>query len=148
MWLHSLDKHNVAPQMFTVEVNESAVVNPSQEMLRDLMELREAGVSIAVDDFGASHASLVSLSNLPIDIAKIDRRLTSRIVPGENEPILDALRTVLTTHGVTPIVQGVEDETQAEWLNARGWQLLQGYYVGSPADPHDLTPLLAEQLAT
>lgn len=143
----TLEKNGVAPNQLTIEVVESAIAQPSEEMLRDLMRLREAGVKIAIDDFGASQSSMASLATLPIDIAKVDRRLTARIVPGQDEPILDAFASVFHTQGITPIVQGVENEEQLEWLRTRGWNLVQGYHLGAPLDAHDVTPALASAAA-
>lgn len=141
--ISSLEENGVAPDQLTVEVVESAIAQPPDEMLRDLYTLRDAGVKIAIDDFGASHSSIASLASLPIDIAKVDRRLTSRIIPGTPEPILDAFATVFDAHGITPVAQGVESEEQLEWLRSRGWNLVQGYHLGEPLDAHDITPLLA-----
>jgi len=140
--LSTLQTHGVAPSQLTLELVESATIAPSAEMVRDLTSLREAGVKIAIDDFGASQHSLSSLETLPIDIAKIDRRLTSRILSSADQPLFDALATVLEAHGVTPIVQGVENDLQLEWLRSRGWNLVQGYHLGAPLDPHEITPML------
>lgn len=141
--ISTLEENGVAPNQLTIEVVESAIAHPSDELLRDLHTLREAGVKIAIDDFGASHSSIASLASLPIDIAKVDRRLTSRIVPGTPEPILEAFATVFDAHGITPVAQGIESEEQLEWLRSRGWNLVQGYHLGQPRDAHDITPLLS-----
>ncbi len=140
--ISTLENTGVSPDMLVIEVVESAVADPSMELLKDLAALRDAGVRVAIDNFGASHSSVSSVENLPIDIAKVDRRLASRIVAGNDEPIIDALGSVLSTQGITPIVQGVENELQMDWLQSRGWDLVQGYHVGAPLDPHDVTTLL------
>lgn len=141
--ISTLRKSGVEPNQLVLEVVESAVANPSSEMLSDLAELRDAGVRIAIDDFGASHASFASLQALPIDVAKVDRRLTARIVPGADDPILDAFRSVFEANNITPIVQGVESPEQLEWLRSRGWGLVQGYHLGAPSDAFDITQALA-----
>ena len=141
--LNSLKKHGMAAEFMTIELVESSVSNMSEEMLIDLATLREAGVKIAIDDFGASQSSIASLSTVSIDFAKIDRRLTNRIMTGADEPILDALGAIFRTQNIQAVVQGVENEEQLDWLRQRGWGMAQGYYLGEPLDPYELIPILA-----
>ena len=71
-----------APQRLVLEVTEHAVATDLDELIRRLTALRETGVRIALDDFGAGYSSLGQLRRLPIDILKIDHSLVA-----EHEPV-------------------------------------------------------------
>ena len=77
----------IAPSRVTVEITESALVDECSVAER-LSHLREAGVGIAVDDFGTGYANLASLTSLPIDMLKIDRSLVADIVGGSRDRIV------------------------------------------------------------
>ena len=64
----------------TVEITESALLVDQPAVAERLARLREAGITIAVDDFGTGYASLAYLTTLPLDMLKIDRGLIADIV--------------------------------------------------------------------
>ena len=66
---------------------------------------------------------------------------------GADEPILDALGAIFQTQNIQPVVQGVENEEQLDWLRQRGWDMAQGYYLGEPLDAYELMPMLARNAA-
>ena len=143
--LTSLHKHGMSPEFMTIELAESSLSNQSDEMVQDLKTLRDAGVHIAIDDFGASQSSIASLSTMSIDFAKVDRRLTNRIINGADEPILDALVAIFQSQNIRAVAQGVENEGQLAWLRDRGWGMAQGYHLGEPLDAYELIPKLARR---
>lgn len=142
--LDTLNKHGVPPAQLVIELEASTLGAANDDMRAQLQELRGRGVRLAVDDFGASECSFETLDRFTIDYAKIDRRILSRMQTEADEPLLDALHTILSTRSIAAVVQGVETEEQLSWLQARGWLMAQGYHLGKPQDGHDLTPLLAE----
>jgi len=81
----------IDPARVTAEITESALLVDQDEVAGRLNRLREAGVRIAVDDFGTGYASLAYLTTLPLDAIKIDRGLIADIVGGELRRADDAL---------------------------------------------------------
>ena len=78
----------IDPARVTVEITESALLVDQPAVAERLARLRDAGVSIAVDDFGTGYASLAYLTTLPLDMIKIDRGLIADIVGGERDRIV------------------------------------------------------------
>ncbi len=138
MILDCLDSFNLRPERLTVEMTETAVADNSRNVRRNLERLREAGVRIAMDDFGVGQSSLALLGDLPFDIVKIDKHFVQGIGSPRHEQLLLGVIRLLTTLDITSLAEGVEDAEQFEWLKARGCEYLQGYYLGRPVRPEDL----------
>lgn len=116
-----------------VELSERSLFDPHL-LMSGLTRLRERGVEIALDDFGAGYSSLARLVNLPLDILKIDRYLTAGIGQSERgEVILDSVLALAEKIGFRIVVEGVETRYQAEWLAKNLGCWVQGYYFGYPA---------------
>jgi len=118
----------IAPSRVTIEITESALVTDHEAASEHLARLRDAGVTVAVDDFGSGYASFSYLTNLPIDVLKIDRGLVSAIV--EREPDRLVVRTLINlAHelGLKVLVEGVESTPQLVLLSDWGCDLYQGF---------------------
>jgi diguanylate cyclase (GGDEF)-like protein len=128
-----LRETGLAPGRLVLEVTEGVLMHDIAGPLAAIAELRSLGVRIALDDFGAGHASLGYLRDFPFDTIKIDRELAVR-APGCRRS-LALLRTVLRLAGelgATTVAEGVETEAQAEFLRGEGVDMLQGYLFGAP----------------
>ena len=145
--LTTLQDNAVSPHQLTIEIDDVAPGATNSAMVDSLKQLRTAGVKVAIDNFGNGNATLASLVELPIDVTKIDRSLVGRVRPGQDEPILDAIQTIVHSQGQVPVVQGVETEEQLTWLRERGWDCVQGYHLAQPMDVDEITDLIATRLA-
>lgn len=127
----------IDPRRITVEITESALLTDQPSVAGRLNVLREAGVSIAVDDFGTGYASLAYLTALPLDMIKIDRGLITRIVKCSRERIVvKAIIQLARELGLTVVVEGVESVEQLALLTDLGVDYYQGF-VGARALPHE-----------
>ena len=87
-----LDETGCPPEAIVAEVTESGLMTDISSNSHRLQELRESGIRIAVDDFGQGYSSLAYLSDLPVDLLKIDRRFVDRIDQEEsNQAIVSAV---------------------------------------------------------
>jgi ammonium transporter, Amt family len=115
------------------EVSEVAVVKYRWAAERLIRTLREAGCSIALDDFGVTLTSLAHLRDLPIQYVKIDGRLVSGV---EHDPVdssaVEAIQHVARTLGIRTIAEGVETAATLERLRDIGVDYAQGFAVGAP----------------
>ena len=129
-----LDAHGVEPESLGLEILEQALVDMGASV-KVLWELREMGVSLNLDDFGAGHSNLSWLRELPITGIKIDRQFVAGLgVQGNDRgpAIVSALIKLCEALGLVVIGEGVETEAQANALSSMGCQLAQGYYFGYP----------------
>ena len=116
------------------EIVESAVIQDPEGAKRMLQALREAGVRVALDDFGRGFSNLQRLQEFPVDIVKIDRHfITDLHNNARNAGILDGLMEMSRTLEFEIIAEGVETEAQLETVRTSGIQLVQGYLLGRPA---------------
>ena len=117
----------------TVELTEHLHVDDYEGFTGRLGPLREAGGTVAIDDFGAGYASLRHILKVRPDQIKLDISLTERI--DENE-VAHALATSLVSFadevGVEVVAEGIETEEQLDALLEIGFRYGQGFYFGVP----------------
>jgi EAL domain-containing protein (putative c-di-GMP-specific phosphodiesterase class I) len=134
----------IAASRVTIEITESALVTDQEAASECLTRLRSAGVTVAVDDFGSGYASFSYLTNLPIDVLKIDRGLISNIV--EREPdriVVKALIKLAHDLGLKVLVEGVESIPQLALLSDWGCDLYQGFLGAGALAEEELTRFVA-----
>ena len=142
--LEEIEHACLDPRRITLELTESALLDDHHEVARKLALLREAGLRIAVDDFGTGYASLAYLIRLPIDVVKIDRVLVANIVQGERDQIvMRAIIRLAHDLGLEVLVEGVEDEAQLELLADWGCDHYQGFLTAGALDEAELHGFLA-----
>jgi diguanylate cyclase (GGDEF)-like protein len=141
-----LHAHRVPPQRLVLEVTEHAVALDLDEVVGRLAELREVGVRIALDDFGAGYSSLGQLRRLPVDVLKIDRILVVEPAPAPTRPAAPLVGVVVGLGrqlGLDVIAEGVADPAQQEIVLAAGCRLVQGELYGRPMPAEHVEALLA-----
>ncbi len=126
-------KYGIRPGELHLEITESAYVTNSRQMLNVISQLRKLGFIIEMDDFGKGYSSLNTLSELPVDILKMDLEFLRR---GENtkqrEKIMQFVINLANEFHMPMIAEGVEREDQAELLRSMGCRYAQGYLFGRP----------------
>ena len=134
----------IEPCRVTVEITESALLVDEEPVVARLHRLREAGISIAVDDFGTGYASLAYLTRLPLDILKIDRGLIANVVSGERDRIVvRALIRLARDLGLKVLVEGVESTAQLALLCDWGCDLYQGFLGAGALTEEELVRFVA-----
>jgi diguanylate cyclase (GGDEF)-like protein/PAS domain S-box-containing protein len=127
----------LAPHRLTLEVTETALLPDMDTARARLSELRDLGVRIALDDFGAGYSSLAYLQELPLDTVKIDRVFISALTThAERRPLLLSLVRLLQSLDVVTVAEGVETEEQLAYITGIGIDFCQGFLF-SPAVPHN-----------
>lgn len=137
--LQTLTDLHVSPKLLTVEVTESTVMQDVELACRHLCLLREAGVRVALDDFGSGHSSLSLLTDLPLDTVKLDRSFL-------REGALETARGALLRNTIrlardlqlSTVAEGVEDEAMLALLRDLGCDYAQGYHISRPDHLEDL----------
>ena len=132
--------HGVPAGMLGLEIVEESLrdVGATQHVLG---ELRELGVSLNLDDFGAGQSNLSWLQSLPITGIKIDPRFVASLdAAGDERDVAFVHVLIGLGHalGLSIVAEGVETEAQASALRAMGCELAQGYHFGYPGTPREL----------
>lgn len=135
--LAEIESAGIDPRRVTAEITESALLVDQADVAERLSRLREAGLTIAVDDFGTGYASLAYLISLPLDMLKIDRGLITHIVGKSRDRIVvKAMIQLARELGLQVVVEGVESTGQLMLLADWGCHLYQGF-LGAGALTHE-----------
>ena len=132
-----------------LEVTESAYTDKASTVLETIHRLRELGFEIEMDDFGSGYSSLNMLSDMPIDVLKMDMKFVRNIETSDTDMrlvklILDIARYL----GVKAVAEGVETEGQLRLLKDVGCDLIQGFYFSRPVPPEEFEKLIEKEIAT
>lgn len=115
-----------------IEVTESAVME--QESVERLQEIHRLGYSILLDDFGSAYASPQNLVQLPLDVVKLDRVFTSRIVEDSRSRIVVRhVVAIALEMGLVVVVEGIESTEERDAISQMGDCLGQGFLWDRPA---------------
>ncbi len=119
-----------------IELTETAMLQLTQEVFASLATVRDMGVRIHVDDFGAGFASVGVLRAVHASAIKLDRAFVEPL--GTGDPDLDLVRGIAgLAEGLRldAIAEGIETQAQADIVLAAGWRVGQGYLFGRPQPP-------------
>lgn len=142
--LDEIHAAGINPRRITAEITESALLIDQEQVVERLIRLRDAGIRIAVDDFGTGYASLAYLISLPLDVIKIDRGLVTDIVGGERDRIVvKALIHLARELDLSVVVEGVETTGQLALLADWGCDLYQGFLGAGALTHEELTRFVA-----
>lgn len=141
-------RHGISPADLEIKLTESVILGNREHIESTLGRLREIGVAVALDDYGSGASSLAYLRRLPIDILSIDRSFVGKADNDEEDA--QFVRSILALGralAATVVAEGVETESQAEFLRSCGCTLGQGYLYARPAPAADVTAWLRAHVA-
>lgn len=126
-------RHGLAPDNIILEITETAMMSDPDIARKTISQLSGTGFRIALDDFGAGHSSLGTLATFDLDELKIDRSFLKDIMSDpRRQKILRLALELGESLGLEVVVEGVEDEAIAIWLQQFPGLHGQGYYWGPP----------------
>ncbi|HEY2022618.1 sensor domain-containing protein [Paraburkholderia sp.] len=147
--LQSANRYGVPATMLEVEVTENSLMTDMQVASQILADLRQAGISTSLDDFGSGYSSLAYLMHLPVNTLKIDKAFVWAL---GNEPNAVAIiRTVVTlAHALNmvTVAEGVETPEQRDMLASEGCDVIQGYLVSRPLPAAEFRAFVRARQAT
>ncbi len=143
---HLLTQYQVNPGCLEIDVSEGEMIQDQDQVLNILDELRELGLRICADDFGAGLSSLGRLGRLPVDSLKIDQGIVQRIPHSRHDAaIATAIINLAHELDLQVVAEGVESLEQLAFLEARGCHGGQGFIFSQPLSATDMTELLQSQ---
>ncbi|MCW3059579.1 MAG: hypothetical protein JWQ02_1400 [Capsulimonas sp.] len=128
-----------------LELTETTIVKNATHAARVLQTLKNLGVQISIDDFGAGYSALSYLRRYPVDVIKIDRSFVSSL--GDDPKDRAVIKSVIDlAHGLDlkVVAEGVEHEFQRDILRRLGSDRMQGYLFSRPVPAAELTQLLTK----
>ncbi|MFM1569490.1 MAG: EAL domain-containing protein [SAR86 cluster bacterium] len=123
---------NLKPNEFGLEVTETAELGDTKTASDSLKKLKEKGIKIALDDFGAGYSSLRYLKDLPVDVVKLDKMFTGNIQDPVTGKLTSFVVEVCNTLSMEMIGEGIETEEQKQAMIEIGCQIGQGFLMHKP----------------
>ncbi|HYJ76803.1 MAG TPA: EAL domain-containing protein, partial [Kineosporiaceae bacterium] len=128
--LHALQGAGMEPSALTVEVPAATAFEDAEAGRAVLGALRDAGVGVVLDNFGAAGLSIAALRELPLTGVKLDRSLTADL--GVDDRLVVATVRLTTRLGLACTAVGVETRTQLDAARSLGIDAVQGHLLGRP----------------
>ncbi|WP_198376051.1 putative bifunctional diguanylate cyclase/phosphodiesterase [Neoroseomonas rubea] len=147
-----LARHGIAADRLCIEMTERVLLEDFAPARHVTQELIRRGISVALDDFGAGHASFGYLSEVPLTKVKLDRSLTAAIgagtpAAGRAAAIVRGIIGMCHQLGHQVVVEGVETAAQLAVLETLGADMVQGWHIGRPAPAEDFLPKPGQRAA-
>lgn len=137
-----LHETQLLPSELELEITEHAATQNLDQSIKTMFRLKDMGVRLALDDFGAGLSSLNSLKRFPIDTLKIDRTLIQGLpLEADNAAIVSAIIFMAHRIGLGVVAEGVETLEQWKCLRSLGCDEAQGFLVSQPINPEALNEL-------
>ncbi len=144
-----MEKYSLPPKYFHLEITESAYTEDPEQILKIIYELRKHEFMIEMDDFGSGYSSLNMLSEMPIDILKLDMSFVRNEMERTNgKGILNYIISLAKWLDLLVVAEGAETKAQVTQLRHMGCNYVQGYYFSKPLEKNEFFMLLKKSKIT
>lgn len=154
-----LSHYHLPASLLIIEITETTVISDFEKCKSAIAQLRDMGIVVSIDDFGAGYTSLAYLGDLAVGELKLDRTFITKLNKLNRRDLALVRATVELAHtqGLRVVAEGIEDSATLGLLTGVGCDLAQGYFIGRPAPAAELDirpdtaaprPLAAEPIAS
>lgn len=129
---NAIEQYEILPSLLEIEITEGAMQD-TKETIPILKKLKDLGITISVDDFGTGYSSLSYLKQFPIDVLKIDQSFIRDIKLNDKDAaIITTIIHLGKSLGMEVVAEGVEEQSQVDFLIAADCEKAQGFYFARP----------------
>ena len=144
-----IEEHDLAFSDIELELTESAYTDNASQVLVVIRRLRDLGFQIGMDDFGSGYSSLNMLSDMPVDVLKMDRKFVRNIEESETDRrLVNLILDIARCLNVPVVAEGVETQEQIELLREGGCNYVQGFFFSRPLPPEQFEELMRTELVS
>lgn len=134
-----IQNHKIATGLLEFELTESVFLNDLDAVNDSLKKLKSIGIMLSIDDFGTGYSSFQYLHNLDFDYLKIDRSFVQDLSENErSKAIVKSIIDVGVNLGVKAVAEGIETETELQYIAKLGCHIGQGYLFSGPLSEEQL----------
>jgi diguanylate cyclase (GGDEF)-like protein/PAS domain S-box-containing protein len=142
-WRDYIKSLGLALHSISVDIKEEVLLNERADARDRIVALHDAGIDVAVDDFGAGSLSIAYLKKFSVDTIKIDQALVQDMMAdASSQAIPEAIIAMAHKLGIKVIAEGVETPDQRDWLQAAGCDYAQGYLFSAAVGAKEFAKLL------
>ena len=140
-------QYGVTTSELRFEITESAYMEDSKRMTELVAELRALGFRVLMDDFGSEYSSLNMLTDIRVDVLKIDMRFLEDFDRSSRAAnVVTSVVRMAKWLDTDVVAEGVETQTQMDFLRSIGCDLIQGYYYAAPMETEAFEQLLEDSI--
>lgn len=142
--LNSLvDSYGVPHKYIELEITESLLTENLDRLIDTVTQLKNMGFRISIDDFGSGYSSLNLITQLPFDTLKIDGAFfLKNDLTDKNKKVITSIVTLAKSLNLETVSEGVETQTQVDFLKELGCDMIQGYFYYKPMPSAEFEKLL------
>lgn len=141
-----LNKYGIEPSMINLEITESAAAYSEERLIQNMIEMRKAGLSFSLDDYGSGYSNINYLVDLPFSIVKIDKYLVwAAMKDNTSNIILANIVSMFKKIDLKVVTEGIEDLNMSDTVTDFGADYIQGYYYSRPVPKRSLPDCLSEE---
>ena len=145
-WLPNLKQTGLPGHCINIEITEGVLLKDSPAVQEFLLELRNWGIEVSIDDFGTGFSSLSYLKKFDIDYLKIDRSFINQLIEDATDrALVEAIIAMAHKLDIKIVAEGVETQEQQDLLAQFGCDYIQGFYYSKPLEQSALEQFLITQ---
>ena len=138
-------KVGISRENIRIEITETHIMKNIEQSMEILLELKNLGFSMSIDDFGTGHSSLNYLKRFPINELKIDKSFVDELPHDKNDvAITKAIIALSSEMSYVNVAEGIENAVQEDFLRENGCTIGQGYYFSKPKTKENIINFLQE----
>ncbi|MBQ7202419.1 MAG: EAL domain-containing protein [Eubacterium sp.] len=142
-----VEKNGISYDELLLEITESSYTEDADQIIKVVKDLRELGFKIEMDDFGTGYSSLNMISELPIDVLKLDMQFIRQAFSNRKDTkLIEIIIEIAEYLSAAVVAEGVETEEQVSSLKEIGCDIIQGYYFSKPVPPEEFEKFLKEKV--
>ncbi len=136
------------PKNLKLEITEYTAVCEAEKTVKIMNALSSMGIQISIDDFGTGYSSLSYLKQFPIHTLKMDKSFIDHVTDDEEDASFARMVIgIAKSMNLDLIAEGVESESQLQFLRDEGCRLIQGFYFSKPLSADNARDYLQEHYA-
>ena len=145
----TLIETKLGPHFLELEIAESVLMRDAEYSKKTLLQLKQMGIKLTVDDFGTGFSNLSYLQQFLIDVLKIDQSFVQNIESAKGEgAIISAIINMANCLKLNVIAEGVENSNQLAFLKTHRCEEGQGYFFRHPLMAEQFSPYLSNSMST
>lgn len=143
--LDSLLKFKLPAKNLLIEITENLMIQNIEAAISKMLVLKQQGILFSIDDFGTGYSSLQYLKRLPISQIKIDKQFVHDFtIDPNNAAIVEAILSMAHHFNLDVVAEGIEDQAELYFLQAKGCTTYQGYFFAKPLPADELKFFMLE----
>lgn len=140
-----MKRHAVDPRWINLEITESASINAKKVLLNNMKILIDYGIHFSLDDFGTGQSNLNYIVEMPVQIIKFDRGLSSAYFQNNKvKYVMDAALSMIHGMKLEIVTEGIETEEQFEVMRGLGINYIQGFFFSKPLPEQEFVDFICE----